>query len=139
MAEEERKEMAEMMATACDITGPLGDGSKAQRPPSSLLTTMFLSSLAISLLPLAAQAAGVHKLKLHKLPKSEDSNPLLESAYLAEKYGGENQQALFGAGGAGRRFRPANPNNEQLFYTQEQLKGGHNVPLSSTRSLVCCP
>jgi len=92
---------------------------------------MFLSSLAISLLPLAAQAAGVHKLKLHKLPKSEDSNPLLESAYLAEKYGGENQQALFGAGGAGRRFRPANPNNEQLFYTQEQLKGGHNVPLSN--------
>ncbi|KAF5333518.1 hypothetical protein D9611_002462 [Ephemerocybe angulata] len=92
---------------------------------------MLLSALALAVLPLSATAAGVHKLKLHKLPKAADSNPILESAYLAEKYGGQNQQAILGAGASGRRYRPSTPANEQMFYTQEQLKGGHNVPLSN--------
>ena len=91
---------------------------------------MILSALSLFILPLSATAAGVHKLKLHRLPQA-DTNPALESAYLAEKYGGQ-QQLLFGAGGTGRRLRPSNsPSSEQMFYTQEQLKGGHNVPLSS--------
>jgi saccharopepsin len=87
---------------------------------------MILSALSLFILPLSATAVGVHKLKLHRLPQA-DSNPALESAYLAEKYGGQ-QQLLFGAGGTGRRLRPS---GEQMFYTQEQLKGGHNVPLSN--------
>ncbi|RXW24658.1 hypothetical protein EST38_g1144 [Candolleomyces aberdarensis] len=85
-----------------------------------------LAPLALSLLPLS-NAQGVHKLKLHKLPPTE-GNPVLETAYLAEKYGAQNQ-VMLGAGSTGRRLY--SPNGEQMFYTQEQLKGGHNVPLSN--------
>ncbi|KAJ2936937.1 hypothetical protein H1R20_g173, partial [Candolleomyces eurysporus] len=80
-----------------------------------------LAPLALSLLPLSS-AQGVHKLKLHKLPPTEGS-PVLETAYLAEKYGAQNQ-VMLGAGSTGRRLH--SPNGEQMFYTQEQLKGGHN-------------
>ncbi|KAJ2920137.1 hypothetical protein MD484_g319, partial [Candolleomyces efflorescens] len=86
-----------------------------------------LVPLALSLVSLS-NAHGVHKLKLHKLPPSKESNAFLETAYLAEKYGAQNQ-VLLGAGGSGRRLR--NQDGEQMFYTQEQLKGGHNVPLSN--------
>lgn len=100
---------------------------------------MILSPLFLSLLPLVAAAAGVHKLKLQKLP-SAASNPDLESAYLAEKYGAplQSQFPLMGAGGSGRRFpRPSMKNGEQLFWTQEQLKGGHGVPLTSRTRQPC--
>ena len=86
-----------------------------------------LVPLALSLVSLS-NASGVHKLKLQKLPPTKESNAFLETAYLAEKYGAQNQ-VLLGAGGSGRRLR--NQDGEQMFYTQEQLKGGHNVPLSS--------
>lgn len=91
-----------------------------------------LAPLLLSALPLAA-AGGVHKMKLKKLPPSTASNPALESAYLAEKYGGL-QAPMMGSGGAGRKMRFARPDrkDDDLYWTQEALtKGGHGVPLSS--------
>ena len=91
---------------------------------------MILSRLApLVLLPFAA-AEGVHKLKLKKLPQELPHNPSLEAAYLAEKYGG-GQTPLFGAGGVGRSVRLTRPEDDNLYWTQDSLKGGHNVPLSS--------
>lgn len=94
---------------------------------------MLLSRLApLVLLPFVA-ADGVHKLKLKKLPPAT-SNPGLESAYLAEKYGGA-QLPLVGAG-IGRNVRLSRPSvqdGEELFWTQDEFTAevGHNVPLSS--------
>jgi saccharopepsin len=62
------------------------------------------------------------------------TNAELESAYLAEKYGApqSGQLPLLGAGGSGRRMkRPTMRNGEQLLWTQEQINGGHPVPLTS--------
>jgi len=88
---------------------------------------MILSALApLILLPFAS--AEVHRLKLKKLP-SVSSNPSLEGAYLAEKYGApsaQNQIPLMGAGGVGRRF--GNPvGDDKTYWTQ----GGHDVPLTN--------
>lgn len=101
---------------------------------------MILSTIApLLLLPYVA-AGGVHKLKLKKLPPVS-SNPALESAYLAEKYGAQSpaQMPLAGSGGAGRRIRLARPgeNEEDLYWTQREqvLNGGHGVPLTSKS---CC-
>ncbi|KAF9821163.1 hypothetical protein IEO21_00771 [Rhodonia placenta] len=96
---------------------------------------MLLKAAPLILLPLAAAAGGVHKLKLSKLPQTL-ANPELESAYLVEKYGGEVQTPLMGAGGAGRNVRLARPSHqdgEPLFWTQEDAlaNGGHSVPLSN--------
>lgn len=96
---------------------------------------MLLSPLFLALVPVVA-AAGVHKLKLQKL-SSAASNPELESAYLAEKYGAppSTQFPIMGAGGSGRRVQhPSMKDGEQLFWTQEQIKGGHGVPLTSAYS-----
>jgi len=94
---------------------------------------MILSAITpflLGLLPLTA-AGGVHKLKLHKIPQVANS-PALETAYLAEKYGAQSQTPLFGVGGAGRNIaRPDSKDGESLYWTQEDLKGGHNVPLSN--------
>lgn len=104
---------------------------------------MLLKAAPLILLPLAAAAGGVHKLKLSKLPQTL-ANPELESAYLVEKYGGEVQTPLMGAGGAGRNVRLARPSHqdgEPLFWTQEDAlaNGGHSVPLSSMSSrLASC-
>ncbi|KAM5540515.1 hypothetical protein V8D89_005973 [Ganoderma adspersum] len=95
---------------------------------------MLLSRLApLVLLPFAA-ANGVHKLKLKKLPPAS-SNPAMESAYLAEKYGGRSQVPLMGSG-IGRDVRISRPSvhdGEELFWTQDEfnVEGGHNVPLSN--------
>jgi saccharopepsin len=93
---------------------------------------MLLSPLFLALIPFVA-ASGVHKLKLQKIP-SAASNPDLESAYLAEKYGvlSQAQSPLIGAGGSGRRVqRPNMRNGEQLYWTQDEIKGGHGVPLTN--------
>ena len=95
---------------------------------------MFLSRLAPLLIIPFVAAEGVHKLKLKKLPPAA-SNPALESAYLAEKYGGRSQVPLMGAG-IGRNVRLSRPSvedGEELFWTQDEFSvdGGHNVPLSS--------
>ena len=96
-------------------------------------TTMILSVLApLLLLPFAS--AGVHKLKLHKLPQTLQ-NPSLEAAYLSEKYGGR-QVPMLGAGGLGRPMRVARPSyneeGEDLLWTQDAVaQGGHGVPLTS--------
>ncbi|KAG6831591.1 hypothetical protein H0H92_009064 [Tricholoma furcatifolium] len=88
---------------------------------------MILTPFVLALLPFAVSAAGVHKLKLQKLP-SAPSNADLEAAYLADKYGAQLQSPLMGAGGSGRRFaRPGSKDGEDLFWTQ----GSHNVPLSN--------
>lgn len=102
--------------------------------PSCTLTMLLsLAPVIVGLLPLAAEAK-VHKLKLHKLAPAT-SNPELESAWLAEKYGApaQVQMPLMGAGGSGRRVgRPTAKNGETLFWTQEEeIQGGHGVPLSS--------
>lgn len=101
---------------------------------------MLLKAAPLLLLPFAAAAGGIHKLKLNKIARTP-SSPELEVAYLAEKYGGGNefQQPMFGAGGVGRNVRLAQPTHnedgEELLWTQEELlKGGHTVPLSSTSS-----
>ena len=95
-------------------------------------TMIIVSPLLLALLPFVT-ASRLHKLKLHKLTPAAN-NPALESAYLAEKYGAspQIQMPLMGLGGSGRRLeRPTRDGDEQLFWTQEELKGGHNVPLSS--------
>ncbi|KAF8195852.1 endopeptidase [Mycena galopus ATCC 62051] len=92
----------------------------------------MLRPIFLALLPLVF-AARVHKLKLNKLPAVND-NPELEAAYLAEKYGAplQAQQPLIGSGGSGRRVgRPARMGDDDLFWTQQQLKDGHGVPLSN--------
>lgn len=91
---------------------------------------MKLLPLFLGLLPLVC-ADRLHKLKLHKIP-SVATNPELESAYLAEKYGAAQVPLL---GGSGRRMRrPTMRNGEQLLWTQEQANGGHPVPLTSIAS-----
>ncbi|TFK89830.1 endopeptidase [Polyporus arcularius HHB13444] len=95
---------------------------------------MLLSRLApLVLLPFVA-AEGVHKLKLKKLAPAA-SNPALESAYLAEKYGGRSQVPLGGMG-IGRNVRLSRPSvqdGEELYWTQDEftVDGGHGVPLTN--------
>jgi len=99
---------------------------------------MIVTTLFVGLLPLVS-AGRIHKLKLQKIPPTS-SNPALESAYLAEKYAPQVQQTPFmGAGGSGRRLGlPPTKDGEPLFWTQESVKGGHGVPLTSmyTRALL---
>jgi saccharopepsin len=93
---------------------------------------MKLSPLLLTLLPFVS-ANRIHKLKLHKVP-SVATNAELESAYLAEKYGAPQygQLPLLGSGGSGRRMkRPTMRHGEELLWTQEQINGGHSVPLTS--------
>lgn len=87
---------------------------------------MIFSPLVLALLPFAS--ASVHRLKLHKLP-SVTPNTQLETAYLAEKYGVQRQLPIIGSGGAGRRLQLENA--EELYWTQEEIQGGHGVPLTS--------
>lgn len=96
---------------------------------SSQSPMIIVPPLLLALLPFAT-ASRLHKLKLHKLAPA-DNNPALESAYLAEKYGAPSQiqMPLFGIGGSGRRLE--RPTTDGLFWTQEELKGGHKVPLTS--------
>jgi saccharopepsin len=93
---------------------------------------MILSTLAPLLVLPFVVAGGIHKLKLQKIPPAI-SDPSLETAYLAEKYGaGGAQVPIMGTGGAGRRFaRPGMKNGEDLFWTQEEIQGQHGVPLSN--------
>lgn len=94
---------------------------------------MIFSKLTPFLL-LPFVAAEVHRLKLKKLPTTASQNPELEVAYLAEKYGASVAQSpLMGAGGIGRQVRTGRQGKEDdgLFWTQEQLKGGHGVPLTN--------
>ncbi|KIK06665.1 hypothetical protein K443DRAFT_673949 [Laccaria amethystina LaAM-08-1] len=91
---------------------------------------MIFFPLALSLLSFV-EASRIHKLKLHKLPPTA-SNPEFESAYLAEKYGASGSQPqlpFLGVGGTGRRV--VMQNGEQLLWTQDEMKGGHSVPLSN--------
>ena len=109
--------------------------STDRRSLSFLSATTMLLSVLSPLLALPFVNAGVHKLKLQKLPPA-DSNPSLESAYLAEKYGSQPQLPLMGAGGAGRQIRINRPSynqeGEELLWTQDMINnGGHGVPLSS--------
>jgi saccharopepsin len=92
---------------------------------------MLLSTFLL-LAPLVS-AAGVHKLKLHKIPHATIDRAS-ETQYLAEKYGAQSihQQPLMGAGGAGRRIPCTRQRNgENLYWTQDAIQGGHGVPLSS--------
>lgn len=108
-----------------------------QTTPRSFLppSTMIFSVLSPLLLLPFVSAAGVHRLKLQKL-QLQNHNPVLETAYLSEKYGGLQQTPLMGAGGAGRQLRVNRPSKNEdgddLLWTQEMIfGGGHNVPLSS--------
>ncbi|KAI5124814.1 hypothetical protein M0805_005445 [Coniferiporia weirii] len=94
----------------------------------------MIFSILTPLLLLPFASAGVHRLKLHKLAL-EGANPAFETAYLSEKYGGQVQLPIVGAGGSGRQLRLSRPSQnsegEDLFWTQEMINGGHNVPLSN--------
>lgn len=95
-------------------------------------SNMLLSAFATTLVLLPFASASVHKLKLNKLPQVSPGHAL-ETAYLAEKYGVQapyQQLPLIGAGGAGRNIRPPTEDDD-LFWTQEIINGGHNVPLTS--------
>ncbi|KAG8911624.1 Vacuolar protease A, partial [Tulasnella sp. 408] len=85
---------------------------------------------AFVLLPLAVHA-GVHRMKLQKLPnRSQDA--VSEVAHLAQKYGA--QVPLGGFGGAGRKVAIGDK-DDNLYWTQNQQEfvhqGGHGVPLSN--------
>jgi saccharopepsin len=88
---------------------------------------MIISPLFLCLLPFVF--AEVHKFKLHKIPPAA-YNPQLETAYLAEKYRSLSQLPLMGSGGSGRQLQ-LDSNGEHLYWTQEQIEGGHGVPLSN--------
>ena len=107
------------------VAGAAGVRSHLNRTQVALLlsssTIMLLSALS-PLLVLPLVSAGVHKFKLQKLPPA-DSNPSLESAYLAEKYGGRSQVPLMGSG-IGRNVRLSRPSvqdGEELFWTQDEF------------------
>ncbi|KAG8911623.1 Vacuolar protease A [Tulasnella sp. 408] len=84
----------------------------------------------VALLPLAAHA-GVHRMKLQKLP-AQSHDGLSDVAHLAQKYGG--QVPLGGFGGSGRKVA-VEDKDDSLYWTQNQQdlinKGGHGVPLSN--------
>jgi saccharopepsin len=90
---------------------------------STLLTPLLLLPYASS-----ASTGGVHKMKLKKAPVTAASlTPEFEGAYLAQKYGAQ-QQPL----NKMPPLRFARPDsNDNLYRTQEDLNGGHNVPLAS--------
>ncbi|KAJ7023552.1 aspartic peptidase domain-containing protein [Mycena alexandri] len=93
---------------------------------------MLLNSFFLSLVPFVF-AAHVHKLKLTKVAHAV-GNPEVEAAYLATKYGApfQHQLPLMSAGGSGRRVDlPSDERDAQVFWTQEQLKSGHKVPLTN--------
>ena len=89
---------------------------------------MIFTPIFLGLLPLAS-AGRTHRLKLHKVPPTSAS-PAFESAYLAEKYGGVQPQQLplMGTGGSGRRIGGL---GEPQFWTQQEIQGGHQVPLTN--------
>jgi saccharopepsin len=84
---------------------------------------------ALALLPLAL--AETHRLKLHKLPATIP-NPELESLYLADKYGATVQPEQIPL--ISSPSRPVYKDGQPIYWTQDDLKGGHKVPLSSTFS-----
>ncbi|EJC98134.1 endopeptidase [Fomitiporia mediterranea MF3/22] len=74
----------------------------------------------ILLLPIATASGGVHKLKLHKIPRG-NVDPTIESAYLSEKYSGQPQLPLMGTDGPSHQFGSIG---------DKMTNGGHKVPLS---------
>lgn len=97
-------------------------------PPAMMLTTLLAPLL---LLPYAS--AAVHKMQLKKMPQPAAFNPETEAAHLAYKYGAA-QVPISSSFAAPSRFAPRpgkDANGEDLFWTQDALKGGHSVPLNS--------
>jgi len=99
------------------------------------LPTMKTSLASLLLLPLAS-SASVHRMKLHKVERTEIDQHR-EALHLTAKYGAA-QPRLAGAGGAGRKLRGGQnavvPDNDNLYWTQDQAVlngGGHTVPLSN--------
>lgn len=93
-------------------------------------------AVAATLLLVAFSSAEVHRLKLNKVSPAQ-RNPELESLHIAEKYGSvlypQRQVPLAGADHSGRLLRQT-PGGDELFWTQEQVKGGHSAPLRSMSS-----
>jgi len=92
---------------------------------------MILSTLLAPLALLPYASAGVHKMQLKKMPRQESlANPEAESQYLAQKYGA--QTPMMGADSSRlRAARPSQMDGEELYWTQEELSGGHTIPLSN--------
>ena len=87
----------------------------------------YLASLLV-LLPLVT--AEVARFKLRKIPQVSQ-NPVLETAYLASKYGAAQPQIpVMGSGGSGRRLH-VNDQGEDFFWTPEATKLVHTIPLTS--------
>ncbi|KAJ3789132.1 aspartic peptidase domain-containing protein [Lentinula aff. detonsa] len=87
---------------------------------------VLFSVTTATLLSLPFAYADVHRVKLNKVQPAL-GNPELEALHLAEKYGSP-QRPLAGFGGAGRPLRQG---EDDLFWTQEMIKGGHSLPLSN--------
>lgn len=86
-----------------------------------MLTTVLLACLPFT-------SAAVHRIALKQIPRTVHQ-PEQETLYLAQKYGvAPPQQPLLGST---RMSRPMRVDDDGLFWTQEDLKGGHKVPLSN--------
>jgi len=92
---------------------------------------MLAPLISLALLPLAANA-GIHRMKIQKLPPSPHHNGASDVAHLAQKYGA--QIPLGGFGGSGRKVA-IEERDDSLYWTQNQQEifnsGGHGVPLSN--------
>lgn len=106
------------------------------RPYTLSPTTMKTLTTLLPLLVLPfADASGIHRMPLKRLPRTAAPNSAEEAALLAQKYTG--QRYLAGAGGSGRRLSTPPNRDEDLYWTQEVVAdGGHPVPLSSQYHLA---
>ncbi|KAK4687075.1 saccharopepsin, partial [Tremellales sp. Uapishka_1] len=103
--------------------------------------------LVAALAAASSVEAGVHRMKLNKLPVTAASlmpdasdlrpSPQQEAEFLRSKHVG-GQQPLFGMGGQGRKTHHHQSEEDELLWAQmihhsdekRTLKGGHGVPLS---------
>ena len=74
---------------------------------------MMILTTVVPLIPLPLVTAGVHKLKLHRV-QTALRDPVLEAAYVTEKYGGPRTPSIGGRG------------------LGHVVRGGHIVPLTGT-------
>jgi hypothetical protein len=82
---------------------------------------MAFSRLLALLLVAPAALAAVHRLPIHKLPEPASRDIAAEAAALGHKYGA-----------AQRPFPPQSRYaGDDLYWTQDTLKGGNTVPLNS--------
>lgn len=100
------------------------------------------SAVLLSLAAATSVSAAVHKFPLKKITPTIPSaeHTAFAAEYLAQKYSAGQAPLVAGSGGAGRKLKADN-RDDDLFWTQESqaaegfntelVKGGHGVPLSN--------